>query len=144
MDAKDIRKAFQARGVDVGRPIRESQLSRLDTDLQIAMDPYLRSIFREFDGFESFDDRTLICLWSFNRIIAEKDDSVVVHSERYFPVGDLLIDSDFVMCCLERATAPVFLLAENRQLAPTVDEFFQKFIAGAFDLDLRPRATGAS
>jgi hypothetical protein len=59
--------------------------------------------------------------------------SVVVDEEKYFAIGDLLIDSDFVMCSLGRKEAPVFLLYDNRCLSPTVDGFFEKFLHGDFD-----------
>jgi hypothetical protein len=52
---------------------------------------------------------------------------------RYFTAGDFLIDSDFIMFCFSRVSAPVFLLYERRTLAPTARDFFIKLAAGEFD-----------
>jgi hypothetical protein len=57
----------------------------------------------------------------------------MIDGERYFAIGDLLIDSDFVAVCLSRSTAPVFLLQAGTKISETAPLFFQRFIAGDFD-----------
>jgi hypothetical protein len=57
----------------------------------------------------------------------------MIDGKQYHPIGDLLIGSDFVMCCLEKQSEPVFLLHDGWKMASTAEEFFEKLASGAFD-----------
>ena len=133
LSPKEIRNALLSKGVELGRPITDIQLTEVERELHVSLNPYLTELYREFNGFRSYYQDNHISIWSSERIVNLKSMSVVVDEERYFAIGDLLIDSDFVMCSLERKEAPVFLLNENKCLSPTVDGFFEKFLHGDFD-----------
>jgi hypothetical protein len=72
----DIRIALETRGVKVGTPAGEESLQKLERDFAISLDPYYRTLYSEFNGFKSLDDRSLIFLWPLERIIEHKDLSV--------------------------------------------------------------------
>jgi hypothetical protein len=133
LSPKEIRNALLSKGVELGRPITDIQLTEVERELHVSLNPYLTELYREFNGFRSYYQDNHISIWSSERIVNLKSMSVVVDEERYFAIGDLLIDSDFVMCSLERKEAPVFLLYDKRCRSPTVDGFFDKFLHGDFD-----------
>jgi hypothetical protein len=129
----DIRIALEIRGVQLGTPADEESLQKLERDFAISLDPYYRTLYSKFNGFRSLDDRSLIFLWPLERIIEHKDLSVQEDRKRYFAIGDILIDSEFIMCCLEQAFEPMFLLYEKRRLVPT-SIFLERLAFGEFDL----------
>ena len=71
--------------------------------------------------------------WSLQEVAENWELCTDTGGQRYLPVGDFLIHSDFVMFPLEREASPVFYLYERSQLAADTPEFFEKLIAGAFD-----------
>jgi hypothetical protein len=133
LSPKEIRNALLSKGVELGRPITDIQLTEVERELHVSLNPYLTDLYREFNGFRSYYQGNHISIWPSEKIVSLKGMSVVVDEEKYFAISDLLIDSDFVMCSLGRKEAPVFLLYDNRCLSPTVDVFFEKFLHGDFD-----------
>jgi hypothetical protein len=133
LNPKEIRNALLSKGVELGPRMTDIQLTDVERELHVSLNPYLTALYREFNGFKSYYQGNHISIWSSNRIVSQKSMSVVMDEKRYFAIGHLLIDSDFVMCSLERKEAPVFLLHDNRYLSPTVDGFFDKLIHGDFD-----------
>ena len=133
MDAKEVRTALEAKGVKLGVPAGSENLKQFESSMQLTMDRYLRQIYAEFDGFTSYDERSQIILWPLDRILQCRSMSLEKRGEKYFAVGDFLIDSDFLMCCLQRESAPIFFLYEEREVATAASEFFRMFISGEFD-----------
>jgi hypothetical protein len=130
---KTIRRALEARGVALNQPADRQEIRELQKTLGISLDIFFRDLFDQFDGFKSYDERSVIDLWPIQRMIEEKHLAKMIDGKQYHPIGDLLIDSDFVMCCLERQSEPVFLLYDAWKMASTAEEFFEKLTSGAFD-----------
>jgi hypothetical protein len=130
---KTIRRALEARGVALNQPADRQEIHELQKILGISLDTFFRDLLNEFDGFKSYDERSVIDLWPIQRTIKEKHLARMIDGRQYHPIGDLLIDSDFVMCCLERQSEPVFLLHDEWKMASTAEEFFEKLASGAFD-----------
>jgi hypothetical protein len=126
----DIRIALETSGVQLGTPADEEPLR--ERDFAISLDRYCRELYSEFNGFKSYDNRCHIFLWPLDRIIEHKDLSVQEDGKRYFAIGDILIDSDFIMCCLEQDFEPMFLLYEKRRLEP-ISIFIERLVFGEFD-----------
>jgi len=133
MDSKVIRNALQARGIELGPPVSGDYLAQFEKEMALSLDEYFRRSYCEFNGFESCDKKSQICLWPLGRILQNRSLSIQVENELYFLIGDFLIDSDFLVCCLQRERAPIFLLYERRELALAASAFFEKLISGDFD-----------
>ena len=102
----------------------------------LTLDPFFRRIYSQFNGL--YDGDYDIRLWPLAEIRQERGAAVERGRERYFAIGDFMIDSDFLMCCLTREAAPIFYLHANEELAPTGSEFFAKLIAGDYGIYTRP------
>lgn len=132
-DAAAIANELKARGVELGKPVSDQQLKQFEAEMALSLDGQVRQIYLKFNGFMRPDPKSEIFLWPLARILESRSMSFEVGQERYFAVGDLLIDSDFIMCCLQKETSPVVLLYEKRELAPSASAFFQRLISGNFD-----------
>jgi hypothetical protein len=133
LTATAIRDALAARGNDICGPAEERDLLQFEADLNVTLNIYVRNLYGTFNGLSSMDPGSRIQLWSLEEVAENKELCVEVAGQRYFPVGDFLIDSDIVMIPLESEASPVFYLHERRELAANTPEFFGKLIAGAFD-----------
>jgi hypothetical protein len=129
--SKTIRRALEASGVSLNPPVDRQQIHELERVLGVSLDVFFQNLFSEFDGF--YDERSVIDLWPVERMVKEKHFARTIDGKQYHPIGDLLIGSDFVMCCLERQSEPVFLLYEGWKMASTAEEFFEKLTSGALD-----------
>ena len=133
LDAATIANKLEAKGVELGKPASEEALKQFETEMTLILDAFFRQIYSRFDGFISPDDKSMISLWPLARILDEREMSLVVEQERCFAIGDFMIDSDFLMCCLTREAAPIFFQCEKSELAPTASIFYSKLISGDFD-----------
>jgi hypothetical protein len=133
MTATAIRDALAARGIDLSDAAEEHDLQRFEAELNVSLNAYVQHLYRTFNGFSSTDPGSQIRFWSLQEVAENRELCMEVGGQRYFPVGDFLIHSDFVMLPLERESSPVIYLYERRQLAANTPEFFEKLIAGAFD-----------
>lgn len=101
-------------------PAESDELHRLGDAFGITIDPFFTRLYAAFDG-HAVPDENMITLWSPQRIIADQD-AVTIDSRRYDAIGDVMIDSDFIVACLKDAGAPVYLrLAGDRIAASAVD-----------------------
>jgi hypothetical protein len=133
MDPMKIWAALEARRVELADAATTEELAQFEAQLGLKLDSELRQFYLSFDGFPSYDRSSQMALWSLKRMAQEQSLSCAKKSERYFAVGDFLIDSDFLMCCLTDASFPVFLLYEGRELAASFAEFLEKLVRGDFD-----------
>jgi len=133
MDPMKIQAALGARRVELADAAITEELAQFEAQLGLKLDSDLRQLYLGFDGFLSYDRGSQMALWSLERVADEQSLSCERKSERYFAVGDFLIDSDFMMCCLADASFPVFLLCEGRELAASFAEFLEKLVHGDFD-----------
>ena len=128
-----IRDALAARGIGLSAPANEQDLRQLESELAAPLSEYTRQLYLAFNGFSAPDERSMIQLWSLPEIVSHRDDCAEIGGQLYFPAGDFLIYSDFVMFPCETETSPVIYQYEQAPIAADVPEFFEKIIAGAFD-----------
>ena len=128
-----IRDALKARGVSLGKPVDETYLKSFEREMNLSLDRFFRDVYTNFNGFASYDDRSQILLWPLERVLEAKYTSHRVGQSTFHPMGDVLIDSDFLMCCLEKDETPVILLYEKRELAASLSIFFERLLSGDFD-----------
>lgn len=124
---------LEAKGGELGEPASDEQLKKFEEEMGLTLDTFFRKIYLTFNGFVSADDKNHIELWPLARIVEERKESLEREQERYFAIGDFMMDADFLMCCLTRESAPIFYLAEKTELAPTASTFFTRLISGDFD-----------
>lgn len=127
-----FRTELEARGVDLEPPASDISLTQLEAALGVALDPSIRAIYRQFDGFRTPDRRSQLTLWPLQRVMDERGSAHLVGPEFHFAFGDFLIDSDLLVTCLSTPT-PVRMLSEQKELADSVPELLDKILQGAFD-----------
>lgn len=129
-----IRLALENKGVPLGNPAAEAEIFRFNTRISHHIDPFFKRMYREFNGFSCYDQHNYIYLWPLSRINKHFNPRIELNGNIYFMAGDLLMDSDTIMFCFSNASVPIFLLHEQRVLAPTAREFYMKLADGGFDL----------
>lgn len=129
----DICLRLQARNIKFNGPATIQELHSLESFLDIKLHAFFFELFSRFNGFTSYDQKSQICIGSIDDVISRSKMIEKLDGERKYAVGDILVDSDFIMCALENDSTPVFLLHEERPLAANVREFFQRLTSGAFD-----------
>src|SRR5262249_44351855 len=123
-DAATIAKKLAVNGEDLREPASAEEVKQFEQDMSLTLDPCFRKLYLQFNGFMSPSGDNDIELWSLERIRQERGYAIERGRERYFAIGDFMIDSDFLMCCLTREAAPIFYLHTNEELAPTASKFF--------------------
>lgn len=94
----------------------------------------MRTLYPEFNGFVSHDARNQLSLWPLRRILENANLSVTADGKEFLPIGDLLMDSNFIMADVRFDSSPVFLFYEKRVLAPTISALLSGIASGQFDL----------
>jgi len=133
MQIIDTTAALKARGTMLAPPASAAALQAFIRTEDGDIDKNILEIYSQFDGFNGQDHGSQISIWPINRVISESGLKEVFQDSEYAAVGDLLVDSDFIMWCLTNSELPVYLLHERRELAGSVGDFFRKLIAGQFD-----------
>lgn len=133
MNIEELRLALLANGADLRPAADLGELSRFEAQQGIKLSGIFRRLHSDFDGFASNHFSSQICLWPLKRITENLNLRTQVDNQMYFPIGDLLVDSDFLMSSLEDDNKPVFLLYERRKLAESLQTFLQKFLSGTFN-----------
>jgi hypothetical protein len=129
----DIFIALQARNIKLKGPATIQELHSLESRLNIKLHPFFFDLFSKFNGFISCDQKSQICIGGTEDVISRSKTMKKLDGERKYAIGDVLIDSDFIVCALENDSTPIFLLHEQRPLAANVHEFFERLTSGAFD-----------
>jgi hypothetical protein len=129
----DIFIALRARNIKLNRPATLQELQSLESFFDIKLHPFFFDLFSKFNGFISCDQKSQICIGCTEDVISRSKTMKKLDGERKYAIGDMLIDSDFIMCALENDSTPIFLLHEQRHLAANVHEFFERLTSGAFD-----------
>lgn len=132
-EVNDIFIALQARDIKLNGPATRQELHSLESFLDIKLHPFFFDLFSKFNGFISCDQKSQICIGRTRDVISRSKTMKKLDGERKYAIGDILIDSDFIMCALENDSTPIFLLHEQRQLAANIHEFFERLTSGAFD-----------
>jgi hypothetical protein len=144
MNSTAIQTALRARGVGLGDATTELRLNKFEEDMGLSLALFFRALYLQFDGFVMCDEKSQISLWPLERVLQNRSLAVRIEEDRFFAMGDVLVDSEFLMFCFEKEATPVFLLYEKRELARTATAFFQKFISGDFDFYERRKDWGQS
>src|SRR5688572_6652132 len=97
LTASAIRDALAARGIDLSGPANEQDLRRLEAQLAAPLNAYTRQLYLAFDGYSAPDAQSMIRLWSLQEIVGDKDLCAEIAGQLYFPAGDFMICSDYVM-----------------------------------------------
>lgn len=124
---------LEKKGIELCAPATVEELELAATELQVRLDQYYMRLFLSFDGFASADFKSQINMWGIKQICTERHMSVEVHGVRMYAIGDLTIDSDFIIACLEDSGMPVLLLSDRRVLASSLASFLNKLSAGHYD-----------
>jgi hypothetical protein len=130
---KELRAAFEARGIELGAPASAELLQDIEVRLGLSLSPDYRALYSELNGFLSEDEKSWICLWPLTRVAEHIDFATRRGSSTFMAIGDMLLDSDFVMADLQDGSSSIFLLNENRVLGASFSEFLSQLSAGAFD-----------
>ena len=128
LDVATIARKLRAKGVELREPASAEEVKQFEQDMGLTLDPFFRRIYSQFNGF--IDGDIDIELWPLKRILEERRNTVERGRERYFAIGDFMLDADFLMCCLTREVAPIFHRGAPEDLAPTASKLFAKLIAG--------------
>ena len=131
MMVDDIFIALQARNIKLNVPATIQELHSLESFLDIKLHAFFFDLFSRSNGF--YDPKNQICIGGTEDVISRSEMMKKFDGERAYAIGDLLIDSDFIMCDLENDSTPIFLLHEERHLAANIHEFFERLTSGAFD-----------
>jgi len=129
----DIFIALQAPNIKLNALATVQELHSLESFLNIKLHPFFFDLFSRFNGFISCDQKSQICIGGIEEVISRSEKMRKLDGERKYAIGDILIDSDFIMCALENDSTPIFLLHEQRHLAANIHEFFERLTSGAFD-----------
>ena len=122
------------RGVKLRDPATSIELNVLSARFNAMIPPSSLSIYRKFDGFERTDQKSMIDIWSTDRIVTERD---LYRSEEFYrvlPIGDFLIDSHIYVLPLFFADPPVRIWGERDDVvAKTFLTFLNDIALGNFD-----------
>ena len=70
-------------------------------NLQGVLPLFFFDLFSKFNGFISCDRKNQICIGGTEDVISRSEMMKKLDGERKYAIGDILIDSDFIMCSLE-------------------------------------------
>jgi hypothetical protein len=59
------------------------------------------------------DQKSQICIGGTGDVISRSQAMKKLDGERKYAIGDILIDSDFIMCALENDSTPVFFCTKK-------------------------------
>lgn len=129
-----ISSALKSRDVQLNPSANKDDLLALSSGLTCSLNETLREIYLQFNGFQNLDYKSQVWFWPIERVLemssllsTDKDNN------RYFAFGDLMLESDYIMISPGVSTSPVILLYEQKEIAPSLEEFFVSLIAGNFD-----------
>lgn len=93
--------ALKSRGVDLAQSLADERVARIEDSLGLKLSDDIRKIYSTFNGFLSSDKRSQISMWPADQILGFSNDMCEIEGKRFYGVGDVLVDSDFITCCLE-------------------------------------------
>jgi len=124
---------LSARGVALRKPAGESDIAAFELAMNVRLGRPWRQLYSLFNGFELADDRSQIFLWGLDEITQRTSAVPHLRLDRSFAIGDVLIDSDFLMSDLTEESS-VSLLFEKRVVADSVVDLSLQLASGKIDL----------
>lgn len=96
--------------------------------LGVPVDRFYVDLYRSFGG-RSAPDAQMVTLWPVERIVAERALATTIDGRRYDAIGDVMIDSDFLMVCLQDAAAPAYLRYAGDRIADSAVALVEAVVA---------------
>jgi hypothetical protein len=125
MDA--LFRLWKEQGTDVNPPASSDAMARLATMLGDSLPPDLEAFYLRGDGMaDDGMDAWHVSFWSIERVLREKD-LVLRGEQRWWALGDVLINSWFFRVCPKEARTLV--LAESTQeIFDSLEDFFRAYV----------------
>jgi len=121
-----------ARGVELRKPATEQDIVAFELAMDVQLHQSWRELYGLFNGFKLADDRSLIFLWGLDEIAQRNSAEMHLRQGNFLAIGDLLIDSDFLMSDLRQEDS-VSLLFEKRAAADSAIDLVVRLSSGRFD-----------
>jgi hypothetical protein len=121
------------RGANLNLHGNSKQLGKFKDPLGISVGSDFHQLYSMFNGFSEQDHKSQINLWNLEKIIDYKS----AHEnpiEGYCIIGDILIESDYIVAKIFSQIADVRLLHEKRVLASSLKEFVIDLALGKHDI----------
>ena len=129
-----IAAALRSRDIPLGKPVTDDVMQDFDTAFGSRVGLDVRSVYREFDGFEEYDHRSQLLLWPIDEIRKFREKNGEIGNRKgWWCIGDFLIDSDYIAVRIEAEISEVMLLYEERILGETMQAFLGALSEGKFD-----------
>lgn len=134
MDPKDIRVALGARQVEVSPPVTNGMFAEFERTYKVSLCSNFRKIYSEFNGYLSHDPKSMITIWPL-QAIGENIELFMKSNATpdNIAFGDYLFDSDLIVADISRNDSIVCLKFENRVLASSLIELFERIVLGNYD-----------
>jgi hypothetical protein len=121
-----------ARGCIIGSPADTSVLVQLEKKINCPIHSDIKDIYNLFNGIQSYDEKSLISIWSIEEILAFKPEHRL--RDCYFPFGDIMFNSEIISCSSFSPHLPVVSMESDREIASSLYNFWDGFVSGRFDL----------
>ena len=131
MNAAEIIFALSQREVTLNPPASDADLKQLERLISSIVDPLFVEIFCNFNGYNGMDMSNYIELWSINNIINNMSDYSVINGNTFYDIGDILLESDRIICCFENKEIPIYCKSVQTIIAPTATQFYEMCAIGA-------------
>ena len=129
---------LEQRKIVLREPATEVAINSTEKTLGVILDPYFKSLYITFDGFEDADFKSQINIWDVAKLCAEGHLSTKFLGVRYHAIGDLTIESDFILACLEDSEKSIILLNDRKILAESLPLFLSYLVSGRYDFVRAP------
>jgi hypothetical protein len=123
---------LHARGIVLREPAREKDILAFESSMGLQLGGSVREVYTLFNGFRCADHQSQIFLWGLDEIARRNCAETQLRKGYHLAIGDLLIDSDFLVTDLTRV-APVTFLFEGREVGPSFLDLVVQLGYGKFD-----------
>lgn len=120
---------LEARGTRLRPPADLKALAHLEDTIGGRLSDQASALFQTFDGFidEIPDDKTMVCIWSVERIICVTRESRIATGHA---IGDHFLAADFFCCDLRNSASRVWRQECGSIVAGSLLEFCQQISEG--------------
>ena len=134
MEPSKLRRQLKKHGIMLNEPATISDFRSIQKHLKIQLGVDIVNHYGAFNGFKEMDNRSLIRLWPMDVVEQGFNLRQKRGADWYFAIADVSIESDFLMCCLEKSSQPVFWKGNTRMESTSLNSFFEEIISGKFDV----------
>ena len=133
MNPKEIRLALEARQIELRPPATGGVLAEFERICKVTLCSNFREIYSEFNGYVSHDPKSYFTIWPLETIGKNIETSLHPNKPNDIAFGDFLFHSDIIATDISKNDAIVCLIFENKTLAPSLLEFFERVVSGHYD-----------